>query len=105
MITLLAIWGWLLVGAAVGRIVFVRTLGDEPRRGEAERKDDRGRTYIVADAWTRPFRRAFWSGLACFAAWPVALPLALMLAHTGAEKLRAKRDRLSAEVARLEADR
>jgi hypothetical protein len=102
MITLLSIWGWLLIGAVIGRAAFVRILGDQPRRGLVDRKDDCGRRYTAENGWTGAFGRALWAGVACVAAWPLALPLLLMLAHTGAEKLRAKRERLAAEVARLE---
>jgi hypothetical protein len=96
MATLLTIWGWLLLGAAIGRVLFVRTLADQPRR-----RQGRGRNE-ADNPWTDAFTRAVWAGLACVVAWPVVLPAALMLAHTGTEKLRAKRDRLAAEVARLE---
>lgn len=102
MITLLAIWGWLLLGTAIGRILFVRVLGDQPRRDLVERKDQYNRWYTKDNGWTDAFARAVWAGIACVVAWPVALPVALMLAHTGAEKLSAKRERLAAEVARLE---
>jgi hypothetical protein len=102
MIPLLSIWGWLLLGAVIGRAAFVRILGDQPRRGPVEKKDQYGARYTIQDGWTAAFARALWTGIACVAAWPLALPLLLMLAHTGAEKLRAKRERLAAEVARLE---
>jgi ABC-type spermidine/putrescine transport system permease subunit I len=101
-IPLLTIWGWLLIGVALGRVLFVRVLGDEPRRGAVERTDSYNRLYTKENGWTGAFNRAVWAGVACVVAWPVALPLALMLAHTGSEKLRAKRQRLQAEVAQLE---
>jgi WhiB family redox-sensing transcriptional regulator len=36
-IPLLTIWGWLLIGVALGRVLFVRVLGDQSRRGLADR--------------------------------------------------------------------
>lgn len=102
MTALLAIWGWLLIGAAIGRVVFVRVLGDHPRRGLVERTAEYGRRYTKEDGWTDPFARAVWTAVACVLAWPVALPLALMLSRTGTEKLRAQRERLQAQVAELQ---
>lgn len=102
MITLLTIWGWLLLGAAIGRAVFVRILADQPRRDLVERKDNYGRRYTKEDGWSDAFTRAVVASVACVVAWPVALPLTLMLAQTGTEKLRARRERLESEVARLE---
>lgn len=102
MIPLLTIWGWLLIGAALGRVLFVRVLADQPRRGPVERTDSYNRLYTKENGWTDAFARAVWAGIACAVGWPVALPLALMLAHTSTEKLRAKRQRLQAEVAQLE---
>lgn len=101
MIVLLAIWLWLLIGATIGRIVFVRILGDNPRRAAVTRRDRYDRRYDGI-GWTEVFTRAVSASIACVVAWPVALPLALMLAHTGTEKLQAKRARLEDEVARLE---
>jgi hypothetical protein len=102
MIALLTIWGWLLIGAVIGRVAFVRILADQPRRGLVDRTDQYGRRYTVEDGWTDVFTRAVGTGIACVVGWPLAVPLALMLAHTGVEKLRAKRERLAAEVAALQ---
>jgi hypothetical protein len=102
MIILLITWGWLMIGVALGRVLFVRVLGDQPRRAAVDRKDQYGRRYTEENGWTDAFARAVWAGIACAVGWPVALPLALMLAHTSTEKLRAKRQRLQAEVAQLE---
>lgn len=93
MVALLIVWLWLLIGAAIGRVMFVRILGDQPRRKPRGRGEDE---------WTDTFVRAVWAGLACVTVWPLAIPIAIMLAQTGAEKLRAKRERLEAEIARLE---
>jgi hypothetical protein len=100
MIVLLTIWGWLLLGCAIGRVMFVRILGDQPRREWFQKRDEYNRLK-EGYGWTGAFIRAVWAGIACAVAWPVALPVCLMLAHTGTEKLRAKRERLAAEVAAL----
>lgn len=102
MIALAYIWAWLLLGVAIGRMLFVRILADRPRREARTRHDERGRPIGERAAWSDAFVRALWTGLACVIAWPITLPLALMLAQTGTEKLRTKRERLAAEVARLE---
>jgi hypothetical protein len=102
MMPLLTIWGWLLIGAIIGRVAFVRILADQPRRGPVERTNQYGGRHTVEDGWTDAFGRAVGTGIACVVAWPLAVPLALMLAHTGTEKLRAKRERLAAEVAALQ---
>lgn len=104
MITLLAIWGWLLVGATIGRAVFVHILGDRDRRGLVDRKDQYNRRYTVENGWTGPFTRAVRASVACLVTWPVALPVILMFAHTGTEKLRSEHQRLEAERRRLEAE-
>lgn len=102
MTALLVIWGWLLIGAAIGRMVFVRILGDSPRRAAVVRRNQYGWKYETDSGWTDGFTRAVVAGVACLLAWPVALPVALMLSHTGTEKLRAQRERLQAEVAELQ---
>jgi hypothetical protein len=104
MTPLLVIWGWLIIGAIIGRAVFVRILGDQPRRGIVERRGEFGHRYTVENGWTDAFRRAVWAAGVCLVAWPVALPVTLMLAHTGTEKLRAERRRLEAEIADLQRD-
>jgi hypothetical protein len=104
MSALLVIWGWLIIGAIIGRAVFVRILGDQPRRGLVERTNQYGWRYTVENGWTGAFRRAVWAAGVCLVAWPVALPVTLMLAHTAPEKLRAERRRLEAEIADLQRD-
>jgi hypothetical protein len=104
MSALLVIWGWLIVGAIIGRAVFVRILGDQSRRGTVQRRGEYGHRYTKENGWTGAFTRALWAALACLVAWPVALPVTLMLAHTGTEKLRAERQRLEAEIADLQRD-
>jgi hypothetical protein len=104
MIPLLVIWGWLIIGAIIGRAVFVRILGHQPRRALVERKNQYGGWYTKENGWTGAFTRAVWASGVCLVAWPVALPVVLMLAHTGTEKLRAERRRLEAEIAELQRD-
>jgi hypothetical protein len=104
MSALLVIWGWLIVGAIIGRAAFVRTLGHQPRRGTVQRRGEYGHRYTMENGWTDAFRRAVCAAVACLVAWPVALPMTLMLAHTGTEKLRAERQRLEAEIADLQRD-
>lgn len=93
--------GWLMVGMAIGRIAFVRLLGDQERRQEVTWRNVCGEAQIDT-GWTKPFTRAVWASVVCLVLWPAALPVLAMFAYTGEEKLRMRRDQLQADVDRME---
>lgn len=90
---LLAAWGYLMVGASLGRAVYVRHLGNEPRYNRHDRLTERAAAATSAAFFT-------------FFGWPITLPFWLMVRPTPIERAQSMRQELEEaqkELERLEA--